>query len=157
MCLSLVAQISLGTIVARVSQAFFKAGIERNRIQRHLDVDRRRELRPYAAHALARGSLALRRLALDYQNIFAAGGREVVGDAGGNNASADEDDVCGLHDAFALTLGRCGGKSDKAQRGEDIPAKHNGECRAAFHLRDVSDSDRKQNQDPESDDVECGE
>src|SRR6202030_1186715 len=95
-------KVSLGTIVAWMAEAFLEARIERNRIKRHLDIDWRRKLRPHSAHALAGGSFALRRLALDYQNIFAAGSDEVVSDAGADNSSADENDICSVHGASQL-------------------------------------------------------
>src|SRR6266853_372022 len=95
-------KVTLGTIVAWKAEAFLETRIERNRIKRHLDIDWRRKLRPHSAHALAGGSFALRCLALDYQNIFAAGGDEVVGDAGADNSSADDYHVCGVHSASQL-------------------------------------------------------
>ena len=92
-------EVSLGAVVARVAEALFETGIEGDGVERHLDVDRRRELSADAAHALAGGSLALGVLALDDEDVLAAGGDEVAGDAGADNASADEDDVCGVHGA----------------------------------------------------------
>src|SRR5208282_2417361 len=90
-------KVPLGTVIARVAKALFEARIERDRVKRHLDVDRRRKLRAHAAHAFARGPLALRGLALNHKNFFAASSNKMIGDAGADNPSADEHDVCSVH------------------------------------------------------------
>src|SRR5208283_4325213 len=95
-------KISLGTVVAWITKPLLKAGIERDRVKRHLDVDRRRKLRAHAAHAFARGPLALRGLALKDKNVFAAPGNQVVGNAGADNPSADENDVRGVHLSYSF-------------------------------------------------------
>ncbi len=48
-------------------------------------------------HALARRSLALRSLSLNYENVLASRRDKVVGNAGADNPSADENDVCRVH------------------------------------------------------------
>src|ERR1041385_5785065 len=47
-------KIALGTIICRMANDFFKLRIKRNRVERHLYVHGRGELRANAAHALAR-------------------------------------------------------------------------------------------------------
>jgi len=84
-----------GPLVSR--RSFVKAGVKRNRVERHLDADWSRELGSHAAHTLAGGSLALSRFALDDQNIAAAVRREVIGDAGADDSPSDDDDVRSLH------------------------------------------------------------
>src|SRR5258708_28376892 len=75
-------KISLRTVVARVAKALFEARIERDRVKRHLDVDRRRKLGTHAAHALARGSLAQRGLPLNDENPLASTSIKLVADIG---------------------------------------------------------------------------
>src|SRR5690348_9237541 len=81
---------------------FFKLRIEGNRVQRHLYIDGRGELRAHSAHALAGGTFSLRTLTFDHQHALAAAVREMPGDAGANNASADDDYLCRLHATCAL-------------------------------------------------------
>ena len=90
-------KISLGPVVAWIAEPLLEARIKGDRVKRHLDVDGRRELRPHTAHALARGSLALRGLALKNEDVLATGGDKMVGDAGADNPSADENDVRSVH------------------------------------------------------------
>jgi hypothetical protein len=90
-------QIALGPVVTGIAEAILEAGVERNRVQRHLNADRSRKLRPHAAHALARRSLALRRFALDHEHVAASLRREVIGDARADDPSTSDDDFRSLH------------------------------------------------------------
>src|SRR5215471_3664239 len=80
-----------------MSYDFFKACIERNGIQRHLDIDGCRKLGSDATHALARGTLALRTLALDDQDAAAAGGCQMVRNTGSYDSSTHDYNVRGHH------------------------------------------------------------
>jgi hypothetical protein len=51
----------------------------------------------HSAHALARGTFALRGFALDDENVAASARRQMIGNAGADNASTDDDDDCSLH------------------------------------------------------------
>jgi hypothetical protein len=62
-----------------------------------MDVRRGGGLRPHSAHALSCGSIASCGFTLAYQDVFAAGGDQVVGDAGAYDPSTDDDDFRGLH------------------------------------------------------------
>src|SRR6476619_1837773 len=95
-------KIALGPVIGRMADDFFKPGIKGNRIQRHLNVDRGRKLGAYAAHTLARRSLALRAFALDHQHALAACMREMPRDAGADDAAADDNYVRRLHAIWAL-------------------------------------------------------
>jgi len=90
-------EIPLRTLFGRIAEALVKGGVKRDGVKRHLDVDRGGELGADAAHALSGGPLALGGLALDDENVFAAGSGEVVGDAGADDSAADDDDFCALH------------------------------------------------------------
>lgn len=85
-----------------------KARIERDRIQRHLDVHGRRELSAYAAHALPRRALSLMALALEDENAPLACGGKVVGDARADDAATDDQHIRCLHRAivYATKKGR---------------------------------------------------
>src|SRR5207237_7172073 len=72
-------QITLGPITGRMPQSLFEAGIERNRVEGHLNTSCGRELRPHAAHTLARRSRALRRFPLNDQHASSARRRSVLG------------------------------------------------------------------------------
>src|SRR5450432_2614217 len=90
-------QISLAAVIAGMPETLLEAGIKRNRVERHLDIHRGRELGAHAAHALAGGSLALRRFPLDDQNVAAARSGEVIRNARSDNSSADDDHIRRLH------------------------------------------------------------
>ncbi len=85
-----------------MSQPLFECGVERNRVQRHLDVGLGGELGAHSAHALAGGTFALVRLALDDEHVAAARLGQMPGDAGAHNPAADDDDVRSLHFHFGL-------------------------------------------------------
>src|ERR1700677_306751 len=90
-------KIALRTVIAWIAKAIVETGIERDRVKRHPDIDRRRKLRPHAAHALARGSLALRGLSFDHKHVLTAGSDKMISNAGADDSSTDENDVCGVH------------------------------------------------------------
>src|SRR5437879_1652705 len=80
-----------------MSDDLIERGIERDRIQRHLDVDGSGELRTHAAHALASGAFALMALAFKHNHAAAACSCEVIGNAGAHDAAADDDYIRCLH------------------------------------------------------------
>src|SRR5260221_695469 len=91
-------QISVRAIVSRVSYDFVKAREVVDRVTRHLNIDRRRELRAHAAHALPGRTFALVRLALKHQHITATSLRQVISDTRTDDAAADDDYVRGFHE-----------------------------------------------------------
>jgi hypothetical protein len=92
----------LRAIIGGMADDLFKAGIEGNRVKRHLNIHGRGKLRAHTAHTLACRTFALGTLAFDHQHVFAACMREMPRDAGANNAAADDDYVCCLHVTCAL-------------------------------------------------------
>ena len=90
-------KITMRPIISRVPDDLVELRKEIDRIFRHLDVDRRGELRAHAAHALTRRAFTLMRLALKHEHVRAALLREMISDTRSDNAAADDDDVCGLH------------------------------------------------------------
>ena len=90
--------VALRAVAAGLAESFVERRIEGNRVQRHLDVRRGGELGAHSAHALAGGAFALVGFALDDEHVAGSGFGEVPGDAGANDASANDDDVCGFHD-----------------------------------------------------------
>src|SRR5258708_5204624 len=89
-------QITVRAIVSRVSYHFIKSREEVDRVARHLNIDRRRELRAHATHAFPGRAFALMRLALKHEHISATRLGQVIGDTRSDNAAADDDYVCGL-------------------------------------------------------------
>src|SRR5207248_3683760 len=87
-------KITLGTISRRMSKRLFEGGVEGNRVERHLDVDRCGELGAHSTHALAGGTLALRALTLEHQNVFASGSSEMIRNARSHNSAADNHYLC---------------------------------------------------------------
>src|SRR5215510_43010 len=71
----------------------FKGIEERDRIQRHLDADRCRELGSYTAHALPGRPLALVRFALQHYDVADACLGKVVRNARTHNSTADDDHI----------------------------------------------------------------
>ena len=91
-------EVSLRAVTAGLAQALVELGVKTDGVERHLDVWRSGELRTHSTHALAGGTFALVRFALDDEDVAAAGVGEIPGDAGADDSSADNDDVCGFHD-----------------------------------------------------------
>src|SRR5437660_12310047 len=98
-------KVSLCAVSGGMAHNLVKFGIEGNRVQRHLDIDRRGELRPDSSHALAGGPFALGTFPLDDQHVLAPGGGEVVSNAGADNPSADDHNVCCLHEELLHSKG----------------------------------------------------
>src|ERR1700736_188060 len=86
-------QVSMRLVSRWFANLFLEAGEERNRVERHLDIHVRSKLGPDAAHALAGRAQALPGLALDYQDVGAAGARQVIGNARAYDACTDDDYV----------------------------------------------------------------
>src|ERR1043165_5477443 len=86
-------EITVRAIVSRITRSFFEAREEVYRVKRHLYVDGRGKLRAHASHALARGALALVRLALKHKHIAAACLRQMIGNARAHYAAAYDDHV----------------------------------------------------------------
>ncbi len=74
-------QVTLGPVVSGISEAVVETGIKGDGIERHLNIDWSGELGPHAAHALARGTFALRGFALDHQHVITTCRGQVVGNA----------------------------------------------------------------------------
>ena len=87
------------SIVRRVAHHVVELRKEVDRILRHPDIDRRRELRAHAAHALPGRALALMRFAFNHKDIGAASLSEVISDARADDAAPDDDDVRGFSHA----------------------------------------------------------
>jgi|SRR5579871_4618099 len=87
-------EIALRAISGWMSEGCFEVAKKRNGVERHLNADRRGELGPDTAHAFSGGAFALGGFALQDHDVAAAGGCELVGDAGSDNAAADDDYVC---------------------------------------------------------------
>src|SRR4029077_20780119 len=94
-------EIALRAVISGMADDLFKPGIEGNRVQRHLYVHRRGELRTHASHALTGGALALRAFTLDDQHALAARMRKMPGDAGADDSAADDDYVRRVHAIWA--------------------------------------------------------
>jgi len=90
-------KITMRAVISRMPDHFVELRKEVDRILRHLNVDRRRELGAHAAHALARRAFALMRLALKHEHVGAALLSQMISDTRSDNAAADDDDVCGFH------------------------------------------------------------
>ena len=90
-------QVALVAIAGGLSQALVERGVERNRVQRHLDVGLGSELRAHAAHALAGGPFALVRFALHDEHVAATGFRQMPRDARADDSAADNDYFRRLH------------------------------------------------------------
>src|SRR6266567_2613553 len=108
-------EITMCAIIGRMTDDFIELRKEVDRILRHLNVDRRRELRADTAHTLPGRALALMRLALDHQHVRATGLREMISDARANDAAADDDDVCSF--SHSKKVSRKGAKIAK-KKGE---------------------------------------
>src|SRR2546426_10114574 len=89
-------EISMRSIIRRVAHHVVELRKEVDRILRHLDVDRRRELRAHTAHALPGRAFALMRFAFNHKHIGATRVREVIIDTRADNAATDDDYVCGF-------------------------------------------------------------
>src|SRR5262245_39540157 len=87
-------QIAMRTVIGGVAGRLFKTREEVNRVERHLDVDRRGELGAHAAHALAGRTESLLLFAFDDQNVRAARFGKVICDARSDDSSPDDDTVC---------------------------------------------------------------
>ena len=74
-------QVTLRPVVSGISELVVEAGIKRNGIKRHLNVNRRGELSSHPTHTLAGGTLALSRLPLDHQNVPTSRGGQMISDA----------------------------------------------------------------------------
>src|SRR5258708_39986630 len=90
-------KISLWTVIARIAQMVFEGRIERNRVERHLNVDGGRKLGAHAAHSLPSRSLALCSLALDYEDVPTSRSYQVIGKTRPDNSSADDEYAAGEH------------------------------------------------------------
>ncbi len=90
--------VALRAIASGLAESFVELRVEGNRIQRHLDVGCGGELGAHAAHGFAGGAFALVGFAFDDENVAGTGLGEMPGDAGADDASANDDDVCGFHD-----------------------------------------------------------
>jgi len=66
-------------------------------VERHRNADWSGKLSPHATHALARGSLALSRFALDDKKAPATARRQVIGNAAANDSPTDDNDIRSLH------------------------------------------------------------
>src|SRR5260370_17165225 len=86
-------QVAVGLVSGRIAGSLFESIQERNRIERHLDIDVGGELRAHAAHALAGGSQAFPCFALDHQHVLHAGFGEMESDAGTDAPPANTTDV----------------------------------------------------------------
>ena len=91
-------EVALWAVVSGLPETVVELRVELDGVHRHLDVRCGGELRPHSAHALTGGSLALVRLAFDDEYVAASLFGEMPGDAGADDASAYNDDVCGFHD-----------------------------------------------------------
>src|SRR5437868_7536965 len=90
-------KIALQLIARRVFQALLETCVERDRIQRHANIHRRRELRPHPAHALSGGAFTLMGFAFNHQNVFASCGSQMVGNTRSDNPSSDDGYLSCLH------------------------------------------------------------
>src|SRR5437868_7343634 len=89
-------QVALRPVSSRVPESLVEGCVKGDRVERHLDVHPGGELGAHAAHAFARRAFALMRLSLEDQHIAAAALGEMVGDAGADDSSPDDDDICRL-------------------------------------------------------------
>src|ERR1051326_6299792 len=96
--------VALRTVIRRLAEPLLKGGVERNGVQRHLDIGLGRELRANPAHAFAGRSFALMRLALDDENIAASAFRQVPRDACAYDSTAYDDYVCCFHGASTVSI-----------------------------------------------------
>src|SRR2546423_14683660 len=94
-------------IIRWVADNLFKLREEVDRILRHLNVYGSRELRPHSAHALAGRTFALMRFALQHEDVGAPLLSKMISDTRPDNATADDDDVCGFnHGLLAVGPGK---------------------------------------------------
>ncbi|MCG3161882.1 MAG: hypothetical protein JMDDDDMK_03097 [Acidobacteria bacterium] len=101
-------QIAVSAVIRRVAGRFFKTREEVNRIERHLDVDRRSELSAHAAHALAGRTESLLLFAFDDQNVRTARFGQVISDARSDDSAADDYDLrCFCHCALPSSNAAC--------------------------------------------------
>src|SRR4051812_19597362 len=100
-------QITVRAIVGRMSDHFIKLGKEFNRVARHLNVNRGRELYPHSPHALPGRAPALMRFAFYAQTISTAGLVQMISDARSDDAAADDDHVRGFNHGFWLNRLSC--------------------------------------------------
>src|SRR5271167_1122969 len=98
-------QIALRAVFGRKAKPLFEIGVERDRIQRHLDVHRRGKLRSDSSHALAGRTLALVGFPLHYQHLAATRFAQMPGDARTHNTAADDHNVRCLHQLFPRFTG----------------------------------------------------
>ncbi len=91
-------EIALRAVASRLPQSIVELRVELDGVHRHLDVGRGGKLGPHASHAFAGRALSLMALALKNQHVAAALFSEVPGDAGADDAAANDGDVCGFHD-----------------------------------------------------------
>src|SRR5664279_228231 len=90
-------KISLRTVSAGLAEALVELSIELDGVHRHLDVGCGGELGAHSAHALAGRALALVGLALQDEHIAASAFREMPGDAGADDSTANDHHVCCFH------------------------------------------------------------
>src|SRR3954468_19996637 len=84
--------------------------VERDRVQRHLDIDSRRELSADSAHALACRAFALMAFAFEDEDILLPCCSEVVGDARTDDAATDDQHIRRLHRALVYATKKRTGK-----------------------------------------------
>src|SRR5262249_30796763 len=95
-------EIPVRAVIGGLPRNLFKSREEINRVERHLDVDRRGELSAHSAKALAGRTESLLLFAFDDQNVRAARFGKVICDARSDNPAADDDNIrcfyhCALH------------------------------------------------------------
>ena len=88
----------LGAVAGGLAEALVEFSIEVDGEHRHLDIRSGGELGAYPSHALAGRSFALVGFALNDEDVGHARFGEMPGDAGADDASANDSDVCGFHD-----------------------------------------------------------
>src|SRR5208337_4537659 len=74
-----------------------EAGVKRNGVERHLDVDRSGELGAHSSHALAGRTLALMGFPLNQQHVAATSVSQMPRNARTHNTAADNHDIRCLH------------------------------------------------------------
>ena len=90
-------EVALRAVSAGLTQTFVEFGVEANGVHRHLDVGCGGKLSAHSAHALAGGTFALMGFALNNKYVLASGLGQMPGNAGADDASADDGSFCGFH------------------------------------------------------------
>src|ERR1051326_1436941 len=109
----------MGAVIRGVTDDFIELRKEVDRVFRHLNIDRRRELRAHAAHALTGRAFALVRFALQHQHVRATLLRQMISDTRSDDAAADDADVCSFgHGSESFAQRR----SDRKSKRRDLLA-----------------------------------